>query len=245
MIIIPAIDLKDGRCVRLRQGKMDSSTVFNEDPADQASTWERLGAERIHVVDLDGSIRGKPANLEIIARIVERTAVPVQVGGGIRDERTIKLYLEIGVACVILGTIAAKNPDLVKTLTARFPGKVAVGIDAVAGKVAVEGWTESTNISASDLARHFESAGAASFIYTDIERDGMMAGPNIEATAEFARSTSVPVILSGGVSELGDIERALSLEKDGVAGIIVGRALYEGAIDLPDALALTERSNAC
>jgi phosphoribosylformimino-5-aminoimidazole carboxamide ribotide isomerase len=244
MIIIPAIDLKGGKCVRLRQGKMDTSTVFNEDPAEQARTWETFGAARIHVVDLDGSIRGKPANLGSIRQIVERVGIPVQVGGGIRDERTIREYLDIGVAQVILGTVAAKEPDLVNGLITRFPGKVAVGIDARAGKVAVEGWTESTDIQASELARYFEAAGAASFIYTDIERDGMMAGPNIEATRDFAQNTSIPVILSGGVSELGDIERALPLEKDGVVGVIVGRALYEGAIDLADAIALTEKAHA-
>jgi phosphoribosylformimino-5-aminoimidazole carboxamide ribotide isomerase len=241
MIIIPAIDLKDGKCVRLRQGNMDTSTVFNEDPRAQASAWESLGAGRIHVVDLDGSVGGKPANLSQIRDIVKAVRAPVQVGGGIRNDSTIRMYLDIGVSTVILGTIAARNPELVLTYLSQFPAKVAIGIDARAGEVAVEGWTQSAHVKATDLAARFDDAGPAAFIYTDIERDGMMQGPNIEATSEFAKSTSTPVILSGGVSTLSDVEKALPLEKEGVMGIIIGRALYEGTIDLKEAVKLVEK----
>lgn len=241
MIIIPAIDLKEGRCVRLRQGKMDSSTVFNESPREQALMWQARGASRIHVVDLEGSVGGSPANLRSIQQITAGVDLPVQLGGGIRDEETARMYLDHGVSTVIVGTIAVKDPNLVLGLLERFPAKVAVGIDARAGMVAVEGWTESTAIAASDLAARFEEANPVSFIYTDIERDGMMKGPNIAATKEFARRTKTPVILSGGVSSLHDIKQALPLEKDGVSGIIIGRALYEGDIKLEDAIGLAEK----
>ncbi len=244
MIIIPAIDLKDGKCVRLRQGAMDTPTVFNEDPSAQARLWESLGAGRVHVVDLDGSVGGKPANLTQIRDIVKAMRVPIQVGGGIRSVNTIRMYLDIGVNTVILGTVAAKNPEIVLTFLSLFPGQVAIGIDARAGDVAVDGWTQSAHVKASDLAARFDSAFPAAFIYTDIERDGMMQGPNIEATREFARHTSTPVILSGGVSALSDVEKALPLEKVGVMGIIIGRALYEGTIDLKEAIKLAEKGNA-
>jgi phosphoribosylformimino-5-aminoimidazole carboxamide ribotide isomerase len=236
MIIIPAIDLKEGRCVRLRQGKMDSSTVFGENPAEVARRWAASGAERLHVVDLDGSVGGRPVNLERVKEIVSAIEIPVQLGGGIRDQDTIGLYLDIGVDTVILGTIAARDPDMVMALIDEFPGKIAVGIDAKAGMVAVEGWTESTNKRAAELADRFSATPPVRFIYTDIERDGMMCGPNIESTREFARSTRVPVILSGGVSVFGDLERIVPLEKDGVVGIIIGRALYEESIDLKEAI---------
>jgi len=241
MIIIPAIDLKDGKCVRLRQGKMDTPTVFNEDPRSQAREWENLGATRIHVVDLDGSVGGKPANLSQIQDIVRGVRVPVQVGGGIRSDSTIRMYLEIGVSTVILGTVAANDPELVSTYLSLFPGKVAIGIDARAGEVAVEGWTQSAHVRASELAARFDSANPAAFIYTDIERDGMMQGPNVKATREFARNVSSPVILSGGVSALSDVEKVLPLENEGVMGIIIGRALYEGTIDLKEAIKLVEK----
>lgn len=240
MIIIPAIDLKEGRCVRLRQGKMDSSTVFNENPGEQARLWENAGASRIHVVDLEGSVGGSPANLASIREIVRAVKVPVQLGGGIRDEETIRMYLDLGVSTVILGTIAVKNPDAVLGFLQRFPGKVAVGIDARDGMVAVEGWTETSEVSASDVAARFDPARPVYFIYTDIERDGMMKGPNIAATRVFARATHTPVILSGGVSSLDDIRNALPLEIDGVAGVIIGRALYEGTINVKEAIALVE-----
>jgi phosphoribosylformimino-5-aminoimidazole carboxamide ribotide isomerase len=238
MIIIPAVDLKDGKCVRLRQGQMDTSSVFNNDPSAQAMEWEQLGAGLIHVVDLNGSVDGKPVNLRHVEAIVSSVHVPVQVGGGVRDEATIRAYLDAGVHTVILGTLAVKDPKRVTKYLELFPGKIAVGIDARAGFVAVEGWTESSGIRASDLAQRFARVRPASFIYTDIERDGMMQGPNIAATREFAAGTSVPVILSGGVSTYDDIKAALPLARDGVIGIIIGRALYEGAIDLKTALSM-------
>jgi phosphoribosylformimino-5-aminoimidazole carboxamide ribotide isomerase len=244
MIIVPAIDLKDGKCVRLRQGRMDSSTVFGEDPAAMARRWARLGAARLHVVDLDGSVGGRPVNLDSVKQIVKAVDIPVQVGGGIRSSDIIQQYMDCGVDTVILGTIAARDPQLVRDYIAAFPGSVAVGIDARSGNVAVEGWTESTDRKASDLAAMFDGCPPAWFIYTDIERDGMMQGPNIEATREFAQSTRTPVILSGGVSTISDVERILPLEKDGVLGIIIGRALYEGAIDLKEVVKLVGGSDA-
>lgn len=243
MIIIPAIDLKEGKCVRLRQGRMDSSTVFHTDPAAQARQWEEMGASRIHVVDLDGSVAGKPSNLPSVERIVSNVRVPVQLGGGIRDEATIRLFLDVGVSLVILGTIAARDPDRVRGLIEAFPGRVAVGVDARGGMVAVEGWTESTGVRATDLAQQYDTSPPVYFIYTDIERDGMMRGPNIDATRDFAKGTSVPVILSGGVTSKEDVEAILPLAADGVAGVIIGRALYEGNINLTEVLELAGRAN--
>lgn len=244
MIIIPAIDLKDGKCVRLRQGRMDTSSVFNDNPSAQAMEWEQLGAARIHVVDLNGSVDGKPVNLRHVEAIVRAVRAPVQVGGGVRNEATIRAYLDVGVHAVIIGTLAVKEPETVMTYFESFPGKIAVGIDARSGLVAVEGWTESSGIRAADLAARFAPARPASFIYTDIERDGMMQGPNIAATREFAAGTSVPVILSGGVSTYEDIRAALPLARDGVVGIIIGRALYEGAINLRTALRMMASGDA-
>ena len=243
MIIIPAIDIKDGKCVRLRQGRMDSSTVFNENPGAQAKSWEDMGATRIHVVDLDGSMQGRPANLHRVEEIVRAVRVPVQLGGGIRNADIIRTYLDAGVNTVILGTIAARDPERVLELMDLFPGRIAIGIDARSGMVAVEGWTEPTNVTATELAAHFESARPAAFIYTDIDRDGMMRGPNVESTRDFAAHTSIPVILSGGVSSYEDLGKALPLEKDGVVGIIIGRALYEGTIDLRQAIRLVSEGS--
>jgi phosphoribosylformimino-5-aminoimidazole carboxamide ribotide isomerase len=240
MIIIPAIDLKEGKCVRLRQGRMDSSTIFNEDPAAQARLWEDSGASRIHVVDLDGSVGGTPINIKQIEQIVKAVHAPVQVGGGIRNIETIHMYLDSGVSTVILGTVAAKEPERTLDFLRILPGRIAIGIDARSGLVAVQGWTESGNISAVQLAEHLDSASPAAFIFTDIDRDGMMRGPNIQSTREFAASTKTPVILSGGVSSISDVEAILPLEKDGVMGIIIGRALYEGKIDLKTAVRLAE-----
>jgi len=244
MIIIPAIDLKDGKCVRLRQGRMDSSTIFNDDPAAQARLWEDMGASRIHVVDLDGSIGGKPTNYDKIKEITRAVDVPVQLGGGIRSSEVIRAYLDIGISTAILGTIAAKEPERVKEFISEFPGKLAIGIDARSGMVAVEGWIESAGMKATDLAATYADSPPVSFIYTDIDRDGMMRGPNIEATEDFARNTVVPVILSGGVTTLAEIERVLALEKSGVVGIIIGRALYEGTMDLQQAINVVGSSNA-
>lgn len=244
MIIIPAIDLKEGKCVRLRQGRMDSSTIFNDDPVAQAKIWEQTGATRLHVVDLDGSIDGSPVNLATINRIVGAIGIPVQLGGGVRNSQTIRRYLEQGVSVVIVGTVAARHPELAESFLRDFPDRVAIGIDAVAGIVAVQGWTEHTGVDAIDLARRFDDLRPASFIYTDIERDGMMMGPNFEATGAFARAINTPVILSGGVTTMDDVRKAMALEADGVSGMIIGRALYEGSIDVVEAIRIAEGSNA-
>ncbi|MFA6224143.1 MAG: 1-(5-phosphoribosyl)-5-[(5-phosphoribosylamino)methylideneamino]imidazole-4-carboxamide isomerase [Desulfomonilaceae bacterium] len=243
MIIIPAIDLKDGKCVRLKQGRMESSTIFNENPVDQAFMWEKMGAQKIHLVDLDGSIDGRPVNLQVIKDIIRNVNVRTELGGGIRDVETVKMYLDIGINTIIVGTIAATNPELTLELLRKFPGRVAIGIDAKAGRVAVQGWTQSTDQDARELAGIFDAEAPAAFIYTDIERDGMMKGPNFASTSDFSRAVRTPVILSGGVTTLKDVKKALSLEKDGVEGVIIGRALYEGKIDLREAIALTEDSN--
>lgn len=244
MIIIPAIDLKDGKCVRLKQGRMDSSTVFNDDPAEQARTWAGMGASRIHVVDLNGSVQGNPANRRSIEAIVGAVQVPVQLGGGIRTEETVRMYLDLGISSVILGTVAARNPEFVLDLLSKFPDTISIGIDARSGKVAVEGWTEATEFKATALAARFDEAKPVAFIYTDIDRDGMMGGPNIRSTRDFADATSTPVILSGGISSLDDVKAALPLAKHGVSGIITGRALYEGKLDLREAILLTEKNHA-
>jgi phosphoribosylformimino-5-aminoimidazole carboxamide ribotide isomerase len=223
---------------------MDSSTIFNDAPPEQARQWEALGASRIHVVDLNGSVGGKPVNLDVVGKIAAAVRVPVQLGGGVRDRATAAMYLDMGVDRLIVGTMAAKEPEKARDLLSEFPGRIAIGIDALRGWVAVQGWTESTSVRASDLAAQFDAHHPAAFIYTDIERDGMMQGPNIGATREFAESTSTPVILSGGVSALEDVRNALALENYGIVGIIIGRALYDGKIDLREAIALTEKRDA-
>lgn len=238
MIVYPAIDLKDGRCVRLVRGAMDSATVFNDDPAAQARAFTAAGAAWIHVVDLDGAFAGKPKNATAVEAIVKAAPVKVQLGGGIRDEATLEAWLGKGVARVVLGTAAVKNPNLVRAACRRWPGRVALGIDARGGKVAVEGWTETAAIAALDLARRFEDAGAAAIVYTDIERDGALQGVNVETTAALARTLKTPVIASGGVASLDDLAALRAHEKDGVAGAILGRALYDGRVDLKSALAL-------
>ena len=238
MIFFPAIDVKDGKCVRLYQGDMAKVTVFNEDPAAQARTFAAAGARWLHVVDLDGAVRGKPVNEAAIAAIVEAVDVPVQVGGGIRDMATVDFWLARGVERVILGTVAVKNPALVKEACRRQPGRIAVGIDARDGRVAVEGWTRQSEITAVELARHMEDSGAAAIVYTDISRDGAMRGPNVEATVALAKSTKVPVIASGGVSSMADLEALKKAGQGLLEGVISGRALYDGRIDLAAAVAL-------
>lgn len=223
---------------------MDSSTIFNDDPVAQARIWEQTGASRLHVVDLDGSVDGRPVNLPTIQRMVSSVKLPVQLGGGIRNSQTIRQYIECGVSTVIIGTMAAKQPELAIEVLSEFPGMVAIGIDAIAGMVAVQGWTKNTSLEAVELARKFDSYSPASFIYTDIERDGMMKGPNFAATGAFARSVKTQVILSGGVSTMDDVRKSLQLEKDGVSGIIIGRALYEGTIDPVAAIMIAEVGNA-
>jgi phosphoribosylformimino-5-aminoimidazole carboxamide ribotide isomerase len=234
--IYPAIDLKDGRCVRLLRGEMAQATVFNDDPAAQARAFEDAGFRWLHVVDLNGAFAGRPVNGAAVESILAATALPVQLGGGVRDEATAQAWLDAGVRRVILGTLALREPGTAKRLCARFPGRVAIGIDARGGRVAVEGWAEQSEVAAIDLARRFEDAGAAAVIYTDIERDGAMQGPNVEATARLAEALSTPVIASGGVSSLADLEALLAIP--GLDGAIVGRALYDGRIEAAEALAL-------
>ncbi|MBF0372245.1 MAG: 1-(5-phosphoribosyl)-5-[(5-phosphoribosylamino)methylideneamino]imidazole-4-carboxamide isomerase [Alphaproteobacteria bacterium] len=238
MILFPAIDLKGGSCVRLLRGEMDHATVFNTDPADQARKFADAGCEWLHVVDLDGAFAGRPVNADAVASIVAAIKAPVQLGGGIRDMRTIESWLRAGVRRVILGTVALRDPLLVKEACRRFPARVAVGIDARDGRVAVEGWAQTSEIQAVDLALKFEDAGVAAIIYTDIERDGAMGGPNVEATAALARRLTTPVIASGGVSSLDDLKAIKAAGGSGIAGVISGRALYDGRIDLAEALAL-------
>lgn len=235
MILYPAIDLKDGQAVRLLRGEMGKSTVFNDDPAAQAMEFVEAGCEWLHLVDLNGAFAGEPVNAAAVEAILARTKVPAQLGGGIRDMATIERWLERGLARVILGTVAVENPGLVREAAAAFPGKVAVGIDARHGRVATKGWAEETDIMVTDLARSFEDAGVAAIIYTDINRDGAMQGPNIEATAALARAVSIPVIASGGVASLEDIIALRDCGAD-LNGAISGRALYDGALDLKSAL---------
>ena len=235
MILYPAIDLKDGQAVRLVRGEMDQATVFNTDPAAQARGFQDAGSTWLHLVDLNGAFAGQPVNGAAVEAILAATDVPAQLGGGIRDMETIEMWLTRGIARVILGTVAVENPALVRQAAAAFPGQIAVGIDARKGRVATKGWAEETDVMVTDLARQFEDAGVAAIIYTDIDRDGAMGGPNVQATADLARATTIPVIASGGVSSLADL---IALRDTGViAGAISGRALYDGALDLGQALA--------
>lgn len=237
MILYPAIDLKDGKAVRLLRGDMDKATVFNDDPAAQAMEFVEAGCDWLHLVDLNGAFAGQPVNARAVEAILSQTKTPAQLGGGIRDMATIEMWLSKGLARVILGTVAVENPALVREAAQAFPGKVAVGIDAKNGKVATKGWAEVTDVDATDLAKSFEDAGVAAIIYTDINRDGAMQGPNVDATAALATAVSIPVIASGGVSSLDDL-RALRDCGAALNGAISGRALYDGAIDLSQALAL-------
>ena len=235
MILYPAIDLKDGQAVRLVHGEMDQATVFNDDPAAQARAFVEAGCEWLHLVDLNGAFAGAPVNAAPVEAILRDCPVKAQLGGGIRDMATIEAWLDKGLARVILGTVAVEDPDLVRAAARAFPGQVAVGLDARNGRVATRGWAEETDVMVTDLARQFEDAGIAAIIYTDILRDGAMKGPNVEATADLARAVSIPVIASGGVSSLADLE---ALKATGVIeGAISGRALYDGALDLRQALA--------
>lgn len=237
MILYPAIDLKDGRAVRLVHGEMARETVFNEDPAAQAMEFVEAGCEWLHLVDLNGAFAGEPVNSAPVEAILNQGKVPAQLGGGIRDMATIERWISKGLARVILGTVAVENPALVRDAAREFPGQIAVGIDARHGKVATKGWAEKTDIDATDLAKSFEDAGVAAIIYTDILRDGAMKGPNVVATAALAKAVSIPVIASGGVSSLTDL-KALKSCGAPLNGVISGRALYDGAIDLKQALAL-------
>lgn len=238
MEAIPAVDLKGGRCVRLRQGRMDDETVFGDDPAAMALRWQEAGAGRLHVVDLDGAVGGAPANSQAIAAICAALAIPVQLGGGVRDLDGLARALDLGVDRVILGTLAAKDPEMALAAAARWPGRVVIGIDARDGMVAVQGWTESSSLHFLDLAKRFDLAEVAAIVFTDIARDGMHSGPNLDSTRRLCESVSRPVIAAGGVHDLDDVRRLLDLAPLGLAGFITGRAIYEGTLDLAQAIAL-------
>lgn len=241
MLLIPAIDLKDGKCVRLRQGVMDDDTVFSDDPVGVARKWVDAGARRLHLVDLDGAFAGKPVNAGVIEQIVAACpGVPVQVGGGIRDEDTVQAYLDAGVTYCIIGTKAVKAPHIVSDLCLNFPGHIIIGLDAKDGKVAVEGWSKLSKHDVIDMAKHFEDDGVEAIIYTDISRDGMMNGINIEATAALARAIHIPVIASGGITNLDDLRALAEVADEGIMGAITGRAIYEGTLDFVEGQKLAD-----
>ncbi len=242
MLLIPAIDLKEGKCVRLRQGRMEDSTIFSSDPVAMAGKWVEAGAKRLHLVDLDGAFAGQPRNAKIIHEITESFPdVPVQVGGGIRDEESIQQYLNAGVSYVIIGTKAVNTPHFVSDVGAEYPGHIIVGLDAKDGKVAIDGWSKLSHHDVIDMAQRFEADGIVAIVYTDISRDGMLDGVNVEATAKLARSTHIPVIASGGIQNLDDILALGEVVADGVMGAITGRAIYEGTLDFAEAAKLAER----
>ena len=238
MILFPAIDLKDGQCVRLKLGEMDQATVFNDDPAAQAQIFEAQGFRYLHIVDLNGAFSGRPVNAAAVEAILAAITIPAQLGGGIRDLATIEMWLGRGIRRVILGTVAVRDPALVKAACRAFPGRIAVGIDAKGGRVAVEGWAETSELTAIDLAQRFEDAGVSAIIYTDIERDGILKGLNLPATAELAAATRIPVIASGGLASIDDVKAWLLPQYKVLEGAITGRALYDGRLDTKAALAL-------
>lgn len=242
MLLIPAIDLKEGCCVRLRQGNLENVTIFSEKPYDMASNWLEKGARRLHIVDLDGAIAGKPKNSFSIKSILKATKdeIPVQIGGGIRDLDTIEYYLDLGISYVIIGTAAVKNPGFLRDACEAFPGKIIVGLDANDGKIAIDGWSKLTKHSVLDIAKKFENYGCESIIYTDISRDGMLSGVNIESTAQLARSVKIPVFASGGIVNLDDIRALCSIQEDGVNGAILGRSIYEGTLNFEEAQKLAD-----
>ena len=242
MLIIPAVDIKGGRCVRLLQGREGSETIFSDDPSAMAARWEAEGAELLHVVDLDGAFRKSPQNVDAIKRILDRVHIPVQLGGGIRSMETISMFLDLGVSRVILGTEAIRNPLLVEQACHAFPGKIMVGIDVRNGMVAIEGWTQTTEQRSIEVAKGFENHGLAGIIFTDIHKDGMQTGPNIAQTERLAESVSIPIIASGGVSDIKDIRALLPLERVGVQGVITGKALYAGTLNLKQALEVARGS---
>jgi phosphoribosylformimino-5-aminoimidazole carboxamide ribotide isomerase len=240
MILFPAIDLKDGQCVRLRLGRMEEATVYNADPAAQARAFAEAGFRWLHVVDLDGAFAGRPANARAVEAIVRAVSLPIQLGGGIRDMATIERWLGVGITRVILGTAAVRDPGLVREAARAYPGRIAVGIDARGGRVAVEGWAEASTLSAEELAGRFEDAGVAAIIHTDIDRDGVLAGLNLAASRALAAATRVQVIASGGLASLGDVRALMEPENRVLAGAVTGRALYDGRLDAADALALID-----
>jgi phosphoribosylformimino-5-aminoimidazole carboxamide ribotide isomerase len=242
LILFPAIDLKEGACVRLQQGDMARATVFNHDPAAQARAFEQQGFQYLHVVDLDGAFAGKPVNAAAVDSILRAIKIPLQLGGGVRDMGTVEAWLDKGVSRVIIGTAAVRDPDFVKTAAKKYPGRVAVGLDARDGKVAVEGWAETSQLSALDIAKRFEDAGVAAIIYTDIARDGLLKGLNLDATIALAEAVSIPVIASGGLGSIDDVKAMLQPRASKLAGAIAGRALYDGRLDPAEALPLIRAS---
>lgn len=240
MIVIPAIDLKDEKCVRLAQGRMDQVTVYSEDPVKTASHWQSKGAERLHIVDLDGAVMGKPSHRALIEEIARSVQIPIELGGGIRDLESIERYLSAGIRWVILGTVAFQNPALLREAAALFPGRIVLSLDARGGKVAIQGWKEIVSSDIEDMVNQFKEVDLSAIIFTDIERDGMGTGPNSNLTKILARSTTIPVIASGGVSGTEDIVRLKELEPLGVIGVIVGRALYAGQVDLEEAIRIAK-----
>lgn len=232
MLLIPAIDLKDGKCVRLRQGRMEDATVFSDDPVAMAARWVEAGARRLHLVDLNGAFEGKPVNGEVVKAIAEAfPELPIQIGGGIRDEETVQTYLDAGVAFVIIGTKAVNAPHFINDLCLEFPGHIIVGLDAKDGKVAIDGWSKLSKHDVIDMARHFEEDGVSAIVYTDIGRDGMMTGVNVEATVKLAKAVNIPIIASGGITNLDDVRALCAVADEGIAGAITGRAIYEGTLD--------------
>ena len=242
MLIIPAIDLKDGQCVRLRQGLMEDSTVFSDDPVAMAAQWVKAGTRRLHLVDLNGAFAGEPVNGEVVNAIAQAyPGLPIQIGGGIRSLETIEAYVKAGVSYVIIGTKAVREPEFVGEACRAFPGKVIVGLDAKNGMVATDGWAEVSDVKATDLARQFDALGVSAIVYTDIARDGMMQGVNVEATVEMAKASSIPVIASGGITNMDDIKALASVASSGICGAITGRAIYEGTLDVSEAQAYCDQ----
>jgi len=241
MLLIPAIDLKEGKCVRLRQGKMDDSTVFSDDPVAMAGRWVEAGARRLHIVDLDGAFAGEPVNAGVIHDIAEAYPdLPIQVGGGIRHEDTVQAYLEAGVQYCIIGTQAVSAPHFINDLCVEFPGHIIVGLDAKNGKVAIDGWSKLSHHDVIDMAKHFEQDGVEAIIFTDISRDGMMQGVNLDSTVELAQAITIPVIASGGITNIDDVRKLCAVEEEGITGAITGRAIYEGTLDFAEGQKLAD-----
>ena len=242
MLIIPAIDLKDGKCVRLRQGRMEDETIFSDDPVAVAAQWVEQGARRLHIVDLNGAFAGEPVNAGVVHEIAEAFPdLPIQIGGGIRDEDTIQTYLSAGVEYVIIGTKAVNQPHFVNDICAEFPGHIIVGLDAKDGKVAIDGWSKLSKHDVIDMAKHFENDGVVSIVYTDIGRDGMMTGVNVESTVKLAQAVNIPIIASGGITNIDDVKALCAVQDEGISGAITGRAIYEGTLDFAEAQNLSDK----